>query len=240
MCSSAALRMRSATMAARIPSVFGRTTRNSSPPNRPTIAVVQEIGPLVGDRELQETVVGVAQLLVGALQGGVEVALLERRAQDGVELVEVEGLDEVIVGAVLQALDLALDVPFHRHHDDRDGRQDAVPLDGAHHLKTVGRRDQQVEKNEVGTVGRDPAQRLLAGRGGRNLVSSHRQPLGQQIDAVPIVIHDQDAEFSRRHRGGFRWSGGELSLHGRPRTRGVSPFPGRLRILYHRPKAPAT
>ena len=179
-------------------------------------------------------------MLVGALQGRVEVALLERRAQDGVELVEVERLDDEIVGAVLQALHLALHVPLHRHHHDRDGGQDAVPLDGAHDLQPVGRRDQQVEKNEVGTVGGDPAQRLLAGGGGRHLVPAHGQPLGEQINAVPIVIHDQDAEFSRRHRGGFRWGGGELSLHRHPRTRGVSPFPGRLRILYHRPNASAT
>src|SRR5206468_11779794 len=82
-------------------------------------------------------------------------------------------------------------------------------------------RDEQVEQDEVGTIGRDPAQRVLTARRAGHLVAAHGQPLGEQIQAVPIVIDDQDPELARRHRGLFRWGGGALSLHERPRSRGL-------------------
>ena len=67
----------------------------------PQVAIVQEAGALVGDGELQQPLIGVAQLLVRPLERSVEIALLEGGAQDGVELVEMERLDDKIVGSVL-------------------------------------------------------------------------------------------------------------------------------------------
>src|SRR5207247_5376544 len=95
-------------------------------------------------------------------------------------------------------------------------RQLAVALDGAHDLEPVRRRDEQIEQDQVGAVGLDPSESFLSVLGAGDLVPSHGQPLGDQIDAVPVVVADQDAKLPRRDPRRSRRCRLDLSLHETP------------------------
>src|SRR5690242_19356566 len=63
------------------------------------------------------------------------------------EFFECEWLDEIIVGAEIEALDSVFQRPPRRDHDDRRGY--AVPLQGAKNLKTGQPRESQVEEDQI-------------------------------------------------------------------------------------------
>ena len=188
------------------------------------VAVVQEVRPIVGDRQLQELLVRLLELAIGALQGGIEVALLEGGAEHRVELVEVERLDDEIIGPALERLDLAADVALDGHDDHGDRRHHPVLLDRADHLDAVGGRDQEIEQDQVGPVAGDPLQRLGAARGGEALIPLHREPFREQIGGVPIIVDDQDAEPARWRRDWLRRDALSSRLHRLPRPTGGRSF----------------
>ncbi len=119
----------------------------------------------------------------------VEPALLERAVDDDLELVDVEGLRHVVVGAELHRLDRALGGGVGGHHDHR--RAGLALADLAQQVETVAVGHHHVAQHEVGR-GVGEALARLADRARRR----HLEPLavaehGEEVDEALLVVDDQ-------------------------------------------------
>ena len=85
----------------------------------------------------------------------------EQRLDPRDELAEVEGLDEVVVGAHLEAADPVLDVVERGEHEHREPRVAAAQLPAD--LVAVVTRQQHVEDHRVVVAGGGLVERVVAG-----------------------------------------------------------------------------
>ena len=138
-------------------------------------------------------------------------AALERRQQ----ILGVEGLREIIIGARLQRLDRGLDRRIGRHHDgDEIGRalaQKAQEIDATLEAEPhIDERDREVAAGDGGK------RRRRVGRGG-SVITLHAQQADEALGEIRIVVDDEDA--ARRRRPAFSedvvWQGVVLHDVGR-------------------------
>ena len=120
-------------------------------------------------------------------EGGAGVA--DGGADAGQQLGGTEGLDQIVVGAVVQRLHLvSLVVPGGNHHNGQTG-----PLShGAQHLQAVHIRQPQIQHDEVRTVGGDHGQRLFAGVDDDGVVAVGREDHRDEAADALLILHDQN------------------------------------------------
>jgi hypothetical protein len=114
------------------------------------------------------------------------------------QLLDVEGLGDVIVGAQLQPGDaVAALVPLGEEQDgDVTGAQ--VSAQAAAHLVAVDVREDDVQEDQVGELLPRSLQRLLAPRSRLDLVVQGGEVGLQQVGDVGIIFHDQNPPFAHR------------------------------------------
>ena len=115
-------------------------------------------------------------------------AAAQERAQPGEQLLALERLDEVVVGAGVEALDARLDRVARGEHEDRHvvgGAQ--APRD----LDAVELRQPEVEDHEVGVVGRGLVERGLAVAGDAHVVAVQPQRALEDLGDLVVVLDDE-------------------------------------------------
>ena len=117
-------------------------------------------------------------------------AAAQQRAQAGEQLLALEGLDEVVVGAGVEALDARLDRVAGGEHEDRDvvGRAQAPG-----HLHAVELGQPEVEDDEVGVEGGRLVERRLAVAGDAHLVALQAQRALEHLGDLLVVLDDEHA-----------------------------------------------
>ena len=131
---------------------------------------------------------------VGHLQHGCWRGRRWRRrsgAQAGQQLVELEGLDEVVVGAAVQALDLVGQRVARGEHDHRRGV--AARAQVAQHREAVALRQAEVEQHGVEALA---GQHGIGGAAVAHPVAGHAlaaQRLAQALADHRVVFHQQHA-----------------------------------------------
>src|SRR6476619_3539128 len=153
-------------------------------------------------------------------------AAAQERAQPREQLLALEGLDEVVVGAGVEALDPRLDRVARREHEDRDvvgGAQAPGDLDA------VELGQPEVEDDEVRMVGGGLVERRLAVPGDADVVAVQAQGALEDLRDLVVVLDDEHAgiaadtvhrsgQRTRRDQAGIRsWSG---AASGPPRPGG--------------------
>ena len=143
-----------------------------------------------------------ALALLGDLRGqgdhlAVQVLALAGVAHQRAQLVVVEVLGDVVVGAVLHRLHRGLDLVDRRDHDAFD--EVVVLLDDAQDVEAADAGQTDVEQDQVDVLVFEEAERGLAARDGEDVVV----PLEDGGDRVPhplIVVADEN-RLSARHGG---------------------------------------
>jgi hypothetical protein len=108
----------------------------------------------------------------------------------------VEGLQDVVGGALLHGLDRGLHVDHARdHHDLLLG---IALLHALHELGAVDLRHHQVREDHVEVLALEDVQRLLAAGRGPDLVALSRQQALDQLAEVALVVDRQDAGLGHR------------------------------------------
>ena len=110
------------------------------------------------------------------------------RADAGQQLGGAEGLDQVIIGAVVQSLHLImLMVPGGNHHHRKIG-----PLaHGLEDLHAVHIRQPQVQHDQIRTVGGDHGQGLLAGAHNDGVEIAGLQNHGDEIADALLIFYNE-------------------------------------------------
>ena len=114
----------------------------------------------------------------------------QQGAQAGEQLLALEGLDQVVVGARVEALDARLERVAGGEHQDRDVVRGAQP---ARHLHAVELGQPEVEDDEVGVEGRRLVERRLAVCGHAHLVALQAQRPLQDLGDLLVVLDDEHA-----------------------------------------------
>ncbi len=114
----------------------------------------------------------------------------QQGAQAGEQLLALERLDEVVVGARVQALDARVDGVARGEHEDRHVVGRAQP---AGDLDAVELGQPEVEDHEVGVVGGRLAQRRLAVAGDAHLVAVQAQRALERLGDLVVVLDDEHA-----------------------------------------------
>ena len=117
-------------------------------------------------------------------------AAAQQRAQAGEQLLALEGLDQVVVGAGVEALDARLERVARGEHEDRDVVGRAQP---ARHLHAVELGQPEVEDDEVGVEGGRLVERRLAVAGDAHLVALQAQRALQDLGDLLVVLDDEHA-----------------------------------------------
>ena len=108
----------------------------------------------------------------------------------GQQLAALEGLDQVVVGAAVEAVDPVLGLGPRGQHQDRHvalGPQAAADLD------PVEPGQPEVEDDEVGHEVAGDVERLDAVAGGAHLVALVAQRAPQDVGDLGVVLDDEDA-----------------------------------------------
>ena len=125
------------------------------------------------------------------LAGGVLFA--NRTAQHGVDagqdFLGLKGLDDVVVGALLQAGDLVGGLPLGGEHDDRGL---ALGPDLFQHRPAVHDREHDVQQHQVRAEGAEQLHRLAAVRGDLDVIALLFQIEVKKLRNVAVVLYDQD------------------------------------------------
>ena len=159
--------------------------------------------PVLGARQVDRAVaddepvrVGIQAELVEGRRTGVAVAVAgaraaQQRSQPRLQLSDVEGLDEVVVGARVEAVDPVLHGVARREHQHRDAiTRRAHP---AARLETVDAGHADVEQHRVRRPRGDPRQALLASGGRVDLVAGEAERAPQRIAQRAVVVDDEHA-----------------------------------------------
>src|SRR3954453_4325335 len=114
----------------------------------------------------------------------------QQRAQAREQLLALERLDEVVVGAGVEALDARLDRVARGEHEDRHivGRAQA-PRD----LDAVDLRQAEIEDHEVGMVGGGLVERCLPVARDPHVVAVQAQRALQDLGDLVVVLDDEHA-----------------------------------------------
>jgi hypothetical protein len=167
------------------------------------VAMVEEAGKAVADAQPFQLAVLLFQLVLQPLdpQHGADARL---------QLREVDGFGEVIVGTCVQPRHLVLRGIPRGDQDDRDEGQRSVVLDPARDLITVDVGEHHIEQDQVGRISAHPVERLRAIAGLDHVVAAKPQSRCNDLDVVGVVVDDQDlaahavvvvVDSIRAHRG---------------------------------------
>ena len=125
---------------------------------------------------------------------------LQRLADHAPQLVQVERLEQVIVGALLHRLDGRVRRLGQGDEDDRDAGVDLADLLVDLQSGLVGQA--QVEQNNVGRLGPDAFQTSGAGRGNLDAVTGSGKCLTHLLrDQDRVIIDEQHVGHDRLHLG---------------------------------------
>ena len=122
----------------------------------------------------------------------------QRAADDGGQLLQVEGLGQVLVGAPLRGADRGHEGVLRAHHDDRQFRPH--PLDARQQVEDVLVGHHHVGDDEVALALGDPAPERRAIRGGAHLVPGPGQGLVQHGADGGVVVRDDDVAVGHGSR----------------------------------------
>ena len=118
-----------------------------------------------------------------------QAADLDRSGHHLAELVEIDGLDQVIVGPLAHGLDGRLRAGVSRDDDHRQARIDLSDVDEGLQAGHVGQAD--VEDHGVGRLLADHVDPLLRARGGDDLQLVALQAALERVEDVWLVVDDQ-------------------------------------------------
>ena len=118
----------------------------------------------------------------------------QQRLQARGQLGDRERLDEVVVGAGLQAGDAVLDLVARGQH--ADGHVDAVAAQLAHHADAVEPGHRHVEHDDRRRALRDGGERLQAVRGGGHGEALEAQRALEGLPDGGLVVDDEDQRFA--------------------------------------------
>ena len=139
-------------------------------------AVASGIEPQLAEREAALTVA----VRTGAAQQGTDPRL---------QLVNVERLDEVVVGARVEAVDPIRDGVAGRQHEHRDPV--ALATQQATHLKAVDVRQPDVKHDRVGDGARDLAERAGPAVGEPDLVAGELKRTAEHVAQRPVIVDNE-------------------------------------------------
>src|SRR5205807_3238413 len=134
----------------------------------------------------------------------------ERLADHAVQLLQIDRLEQVVVGPVPHRLDGRVGRPGHGYHNDRDAGVDSPELSQDVQAGLVGQA--QVEENNVRASGGDAFQALCARLGDLNPVSGRGEHMAHSVAEQVWVVIDQEqgGHETRAPRTGkilkLRWS----------------------------------
>jgi hypothetical protein len=117
--------------------------------------------------------------------------LLEMHAHAGEQLLEREGLLDVVAGAELEGLELGRDVASRRHHDHRQLRP--FPLDALEHGEAVQLGKDEVKEDEVVPLLEGTFDRVRPRPGPVHDHPVRTQPAGEEVENSSLVFDDEDA-----------------------------------------------
>ena len=120
-------------------------------------------------------------------QGRARVA--DGRSDAGEELRRAEGLDEVVVRAVVEGFNLVVLV---RAGGDDDHRQVRPLAHGFEHLQPVHIRQPQIQNDQIRAVRGDHGQRLLAAADDDGVIAVGRENHGDEVADALLVLNDQN------------------------------------------------
>ena len=147
------------------------------------LAVHQQLVGVQVDHQLVEGEL----LLPGAVLVPAEAA--EHRVDAGQHLLHLEGLDDVVVGAPLQAGHLVLGLSLGGEHDHRG--LVALP-DLLEHRPAVHHRQHDVQQHQVGVEGAEQLHALAAVVGYHRLEALLLQIEVEQLRNIGVVLHNQN------------------------------------------------
>src|SRR5687768_2121147 len=118
----------------------------------------------------------------------------QQRAHAGQQLLSLERLDQVVVGADVQALDARLERVARGQHEDRD--LVAVVAQAPRDVDPVEPGEAEVEHDQVGQEGVRLLEPLDAVAGQLDLVALHAQRALQDLGDLLVVLDDEDADWA--------------------------------------------
>src|SRR5581483_4392621 len=130
---------------------------------------------------------------------GVRATAPEEGADARHELVGVERLREIVVGAGLEAADAIGDGGASAEHEG--GRVDAHTAKLANDLESVTPRQSDVQDDEVGPMLERARESSFAVARGTHAKAVFGEQLTQKLDQIAVVLDDEDG--SDRHGGGL-------------------------------------
>ena len=125
-----------------------------------------------------------------------QLALLERVADLDLQLVDVERLAEVVVGAQPHGFDGGVGRRERRDHDAEHVLID--PLGGAKHLDAAHVGHLDVGDQQIEAAALELLDRRAAVLGQRHVVAFAAQHDGQQLAHRSLVVHDEQSRLARR------------------------------------------
>ena len=131
-----------------------------------------------------------AQVADGELGAAARRAPAHQRPDAGEQLAALERLDQIVVGAAVEALDAVLGVGARGEDQDRDV---ALGADAAADLDAVEPRQAEVEHDEVGDELLGGVERLHAVGGRAHLVALLAQRAPQHVGDLGVVLDDEHA-----------------------------------------------
>ena len=114
----------------------------------------------------------------------------QQRPDPRQQLLALEGLDQVVVGAAVEAVDAVLGLGPGGQHQDRHV---AVGAQAPADLDAVEPGQAEVEDDQVGDEAGGDVERLDAVGGGADLVALVAQRAAQDVGDLGVVLDDQDA-----------------------------------------------
>ena len=114
----------------------------------------------------------------------------QQGADPGEQLAALEGLDQVVVGAAVEAVDAVLGLGAGGQHQDRHV---AVGAQAAADLDPVEARQAEVEDDQVGDEAGGDVERVDAVGGGADLVALVAQRAAQDVGDLGVVLDEEDA-----------------------------------------------
>lgn len=108
------------------------------------------------------------------------------------ELLEIEGLGEVVVGAGVEAADLVLGAAEGREHQDGDLGGALVAPQALTEGETVDLGEHQVEQDHIGAVLNGKGLALDAVSGPLDIEAAVLKVSGDEIEHVAVIFDEQD------------------------------------------------
>src|SRR5262245_45161220 len=141
-------------------------------------------------------------------------------AQD--ELARLERLDEVIIGAVLEAVDPILGLSHRRQQQDRHAHP-RILAQRAGQREAALARHHDIEHNEIEGKARELGARLGRVRGAGHAEAAVREVAAQQLAQPQIVIDNEEVGLALGHRAGLYGTRHERAARRSKRRRSSSP-----------------